>query len=256
MIVDTKSVGIVDRAARILSCFNRTEPELTLPQISKRLRLPKATAFRILTNLVRHGLLEHNQPNNLYTLGFGTIRLANELLHSLTVRAAARPVMHAIRDAVNETVILSVREGDHRVNVDSVESTHAIGQTQQIGTAIPLYAGAASRAMLAALPDDEVDAYLDRIELVAYSKKTMTDPTHVRDDLDRIRRRGYATSDGDFTPGGHAVACVIFGVNSRVLGALHVSIPNARFSKQLEKSCVQQLADGVRAVAASIARGE
>jgi DNA-binding IclR family transcriptional regulator len=247
-----KRVGIVDRAASILDCFSRTTPELSLPQVAARLNLPKATAFRILTNLVHHGLLEHNAAANLYTLGFGTLRIADALLRSLAIRQIARPVMRAIRDAVNETVVLSVRDGDARYNVDSVESTHAVGQTQQIGVPIPLYAGAASRVLLAALSDDAIASYLARVERAAFSQTTLTDAQRLTEEIIRIRRRGIAVSSGEFTAGGHAVACAIVDANGAAVGALHVSIPGARFTKVLEETCAERLTDGVRRIAAEL----
>jgi DNA-binding IclR family transcriptional regulator len=249
-----KRVGIVDRAAAVLECFSRTTPELSLPQITARLKLPKATAFRILTNLVRHGLLEHNAAANLYTLGFGTLRIADALLRSLDIRERARPVMRAIRDAVNESVVLSVRDGDSRYNIDSVESTHAIGQTQQIGVPIPLYAGAASRVLLAAMTDDAIGSYLRRIERVPFSTSTMTDAGRLREEIVRIRRRGIAISAGEFTAGGHAVACAIADAAGTAAGALHVSIPRARYTKDLEQRCAACLVDGSRAIATALDR--
>jgi IclR family acetate operon transcriptional repressor len=248
-----KRVGIVDRAASILECFSRATPELSLPQISSRLGLPKATAFRILTNLVRHGLLEHNAAANLYMLGFGTLRLSDGLLQSLEIRTHARPVMQLVRDAVNETVVLSVRDGDDRYNIDSIESTHAIGQTQRIGVPIPLYAGAASRVLLAAMADEDITPYLARVERIAFSKTTMIDPKRLRDEIARIRHRGYTTSSGEFTPGSHAVACAILGPDGSAAGALHVSIPSTRFSKEMEERCAKQVADGVRRIADALA---
>jgi len=243
-----KRVGIVDRAASILDCFSRSAPEWTLPQMSRRLMLPKATTFRLLTNLVRHGLLEHNAAANLYTLGFGTLRLADVVLQSLAIRARARPAMQAIRDAVNETVVLSVRDGDNRYNVDSIESTHAIGQTQQIGVAIPLYAGAASRVLLAAMSDEEIGAYLARVERNAFSAMTITEPRRLADEIARTRRRGFATSSGEFTPRGHAVGRAILDRDGCAAGALHVSIPDTRFSRAVEKRCVDALSEGVRKI--------
>lgn len=248
-----KRVGIVDRAASILGCFSRAAPELSLPQISVRLNLPKATTFRLLTNLVRHGLLEHNANANLYTLGFGTLRLADAVLQSLAIRAQARPAMQAIREAVNETVVLSVRDGDDRYNVDSIESTHAIGQTQRIGAAIPLYAGAASRVLLAAMSDEEIDAYFARVERNPFSATTITDPRRLTNEIARIRRRRFATSAGEFTPGGRAVARAIFDWDGRAAGALHVSIPDTRFSKAVEKRCADALSEGARTIESALA---
>ncbi len=246
-----KRVRIVERAASILECFSHATPELSLTQVCSRLAIPKPTAFRILTVLVRNGLLEHNPSSNIYMLGFATLRYAESLIQSLDIREPARAAMQRIRDEVNETVVLSVREGDDRFNVDSVQSTHAISQAQQVGVPIPLYAGAASRVLLAAMPDDDIRGYLARVRPVAFSKTTITNPAQLLKEVAQIRRRGYAISNSEYTAGGCAVACAITDANGFGQAALHFSIPPARYSVTLEKQLVRRLRDGINAISGS-----
>jgi DNA-binding IclR family transcriptional regulator len=200
--------------------------------------------FRLAVVLTRLELLEQNGAG-AYSLGLANLRLAGALLAGLPIRALARPAMERLRDALNETVVLSLRDGDFRYNIDSVESTRAIGQTQQIGAPIPLYAGAASRAILAAMPSDEREAYIARASLRSFSEATITDPESLREQIERTRRRGYVVTAGEFTAHSHAVARLIQAPPRYGLSALHVSIPPARFSKSLERRAIAGLAKAV-----------
>lgn len=249
-----KRVSLVDRAARIMECFARSDAELSLPQISKRLGLPKPTVFRILGELARHGLIEHNRPANLYTLGFATLRLADCLLASHEVRAKARPVMAVIRDAVNETVVLSLRDGDHRINLDSVDSQQAIAQVLQIGVRIPLYAGAASQILLAGLSDGEIADYLSRTPLTAFSRSTLISPDAVRQRVAEIRAQGHAISFGEFTQGSGAwaIAVPLRGRAGSIVAALHVSVPKARLTPELRAACLAALLTGANSLAGTL----
>ena len=250
-----KIVGIVDRAARILACFDRTTPERTLPEIATHLDLPKPTAFRILANLVRHGLLAYDETTNVYTLGFANLRFADAVLTHLPIRAAARPTMQAIREAINETVVLSVRDGDHRINVDSVESTQAIAQTLQLGVRIPLYAGAASQVLLSGLSDTEISDYLGRTELIAFSATTLIGPEAVRQRIAEIRAQGFAVSYSEFTPsGGSAIAVPLRDPSGAVVAALHVSGPKGRLTPELQRRCLDALLAGSRTVTDALAK--
>ena len=249
-----KLVSLVDRAGRILECFSRGEPALGLPQLSTRLGLPKPTVFRILASLARHGLVEYDRPANLYRLGYASLRLADALLHSHAIRAKAQPVMQGIRDAVNETVILSLREGDHRINLDSADSRQAIAQVLQLGVRIPLYAGAASQVLLAGLRDSEVAAYLARTELVPFGASTLTSPDAIRKRLAKIRAEGWALSTGEFTQrsAAAAIAVPVAGAEGATVAALHVSTPKARLGPELQKRCLAALTSGAEALSAAL----
>jgi DNA-binding IclR family transcriptional regulator len=238
---EEKTVGIVARAASMLECFTRERPSLSLSELSSHLSLPKPSTFRIATVLLRVGLLEQMPNTGAYTLGFVSLRYAEGLLAGVRIRRLARPIMEGLRDELNETIVLSLRDGDFRYNIDSVESTHAIGQTQRVGSPIPLYAGAASRVMLGGMPSVELDDYLRRVKLLAYSPVTITDVTQLRIAVERARKNGFVSTSGEFTSGSHAVARLINAPASYGVAALHVSIPHSRYSKGLERTAVGAL---------------
>jgi DNA-binding IclR family transcriptional regulator len=245
---------LVDRAARILECFESGDAELALPQIAQRLGLPKPTVFRILGELTRHGLIDYTRPMNLYTLGFATLRLAETMLAGHDICAKARPVMKVIRDAVNETIVLSLRDGDHRINLDSADGRQVIAQVLQLGVRIPLYAGAASQVLLAGMDDTEIDTYLARTSLTPYSAATLTSADAIRTRVATIRAQGHAISSGEFTQGSGASAIAV-PVRTRggtIVASLHVSVPRARLTPQLESLCLSALLTGASALTATL----
>jgi DNA-binding IclR family transcriptional regulator len=250
---ENASIETVDRAARILLALAASSRQSTLVEIAARTRLSKPTAFRILATLVADGFAVQNEQTAAYALGVAPLQLASAVLRDFPIRDTARPVMQAISDRLHETVVLSIRQGDFRFNIDSVEAMNAIGQTQQIGIGIPLYAGAASRVLLAGLDEREIEAYLGRTALVAYSDTTLVEPDRLRAEIGRIHSEGYAISSAEFTPGGHAVACAIKGPDGRPVAALHASIPRSRASQDLIQSCIEQLRLGTETISRALA---
>ncbi len=251
-----KLVRVVDRAGRIMSCFGRDAAELSLPQLCARLSLPKATVFRILTTLVDQGWLAYNSSTAIYTLGFAALRHADSLLRGLDIRHQARPFMRAVRDAVNETVILSLRDGDHRINIDSMDSGQAIAQTLQLGVRAPLYTGAASQVFLAAMDDVALADYLARTELVAYNPATLTTEAAVRARVAQVRAQGYARTFGEFTLSASqtvAIAVQVRDPSGAVIAALHVSAPLNRMNEQAEIACRDVLLRESAALTGSLA---
>ena len=250
---DQSSIEAVDRAARILLALATSPRHTSLIEVANRSGLSKPTAFRLLATLVAEGLATQNSETASYSLGVLPLGLASAALRSFPVRDIARPIMQTMREKVNESVVLAVREGDFRVNIDCVEAINTISQTQQIGVPIPLYAGAASRVFLAAMDDDELEAYLARTPLVSFSDTTIIEREAILGAIAQVRTSGYARSSAEFTAGGHAVACAIRNPAGRAIASLHVSIPRSRASEDLVARCLGALKSGSDALERAIA---
>ena len=245
---DSAALEAVDRATRVLFALAAQPFASGLAEIAARAELTKPTAFRILATLAASGYVSQNAETGAYRLGSGPLRLAASVLRDIPVREPALAAMGAVRDSVNESVVLSLRQRDYRYNIDSVEAANAIGRAQQIGVAIPLYSGAASRAMLAGLESEELLSYLTRVPLIAYSQTTIIDRDRLLQNLADVRARGYAVSNGEFASPGHAVAMAIRDPAGRAIAAIHVSAPRSRFSAKVEAACVAALGPAVKAI--------
>jgi len=251
--MDQSAIEAVDRAGRILFALAASPRESSLLEVANRAGLSKPTAFRILATLVTEGLATQNRETASYRLGVLPLGLASSVLQSLPVRTIAHPIMTAIRDKVNESVVLCVRDHDFRVNVDAVEAINAISQNQQIGVPIPLYAGATSRVFLAAMEPQELAAYLDRTKLQSFSDTTIIDRARLEHEVERVRRQGFALSTAEFTIGGIAVARIIRDRLGEPVAAMHVSIPRSRASEELIERCAAALKTGVETLERAIA---
>jgi DNA-binding IclR family transcriptional regulator len=242
-----KLVTAVDRAARILLTFADSQDFASLPDVARRAKLSKPTTFRVLATLAGEGLIFQNDANSTYGLGFLTLKMADVVLGSIRLREIARPTMRQIRDTVNETVVLGILQGDNYCNVDSLEGTHLIGQALLIGVPVPLHVNAPGRALLAAMTDEVVAAYLRRVDLKVPQETRMTRAKLLRE-IGQIRRRGYASSSGDFMHGGHTIATVIGDGEGAAVATLHISFPRGRYSNQLEIRCAAALRAGASVI--------
>lgn len=165
---------VLDRAIDVLSIFTHTRPSLSLAEVVQYASLPKTTVFCILANLVSRGFCELNEENGKYSLGFELIHLADIRRRQNSVHDVAVPVMREIRNAVNETVILSVRTGDSRVHIDVIEGRHPMRRMADLGVAAPPYVGAASKVLLAGMDDEDIESYLSRTKLIPFQEATIT----------------------------------------------------------------------------------
>lgn len=221
-------VQSIDRAVAILRCFDARRPTLGITDIARATGLSTTTTHRLLVALQANRLVRQTADRR-YGLGPLLVQLARSGALPTTLRDAALPHMTALRDEVDETVGLhELLPSGERAVVDQVESHHELRRTYtEFGTPIRLPHGAPGKAILAVLPVERQDVLLSR-PITSITSTTITDAEELRIELARTRRRGWADSRGERTPGIRTVAAPIFDHTGAVVGALGLSVPQVR----------------------------
>ncbi len=145
----------------------------------------------------------------------------------------ARPLLAELRTRLGESVGLNVLRGDL---TEVVAAEHADGELTyriSVGTTAPLYAVAAGKALLAAMPDPEIEAYIARVRFAPLTSQTVRNGTQLWRDLRRVRTSGFAQSLGEASAGVNGVARVLFHQGLPV-AALSVGMPAIRHDKAVE----------------------
>jgi DNA-binding IclR family transcriptional regulator len=238
---DAYSIRAIDRAVAVLTSFTMEDPALSLADIADRAGLSKPTAFRILASLRRHGFIAQNEDRGEYRLGFEVVALAAIRRRQTKIWEIALPYLRRIRDAVDETVLLCVRIDDERYILDQVESTQPIRRVARIGERVPLYAGAASRILLAALDDAEIDDYLERTDLRKLGPATIVDADALRADVRSVRELGYAIGNNERNLGGNGIAVGVRDHTGATVAALQVTAPAERWTDDVRAHALEVL---------------
>jgi IclR family transcriptional regulator, KDG regulon repressor len=253
---DAGRIAVLDRATALLLALAQSPSPATLNEAAKHAGLSKATAFRILATLTEQGLVEQDEATSSYRLGIAPLRFAMAVLDGIPVHGVARPVMRQVCDMLNETVVLSVRDGDFRVNVDAVECTNAIGSSRRIGESRPLHFGPASRVMLAALSDEEIEAYLKRHRLTKGAGGNPAFREALWRDIRKARRTGIVSMAAEASQEALAMATAIRSPDGRPIAAIYVAIPRGRFSSRVEARCGQALQRAAAEIERALAERE
>lgn len=116
----------VERAVRLLGFFSAEEPELTLPQLTERLGTSRATTHRYAMALRRVGLLRYDAAGGIYSLGPRIVELAATALSGLRIIRIAGPHMERLAAELNETVVLSIWDGDSPIVVRVADNTDRV----------------------------------------------------------------------------------------------------------------------------------
>ena len=120
------------------------------------------------------------------------------------------------------TSFLCVRRGTRAVCVERLEGHAVRSLAMQLGSSLPLYAGAGPRALLAFMPPSEQEAMLDS------APRYPGDPPQPaagggRGRPEEVRRRGYSISDGDVTPGIAALGAPVFNHRHELVASISIS---------------------------------
>jgi IclR family transcriptional regulator, acetate operon repressor len=244
---DEMPVNSVMKAIDIISLFSPEEPRLTLTEISRRLAMPKSTAHNLLNTLLTRGLIER-VDNDSYALGMAIIALTQAVRVNVELRDRAAPLLRQLADRAHLSVYLTVLDGDRCLYIYAVESSRRLLARTAIGDRAMLHCTSVGKAMLAFLPEAQMEGILEDAGLPAYTPATLTDPERLREDLGRIRTRGYATDAAEHERGTYCIGAPIFNEKGTVIGACSVSgVETAILGERLEElsRLVVQTADEI-----------
>ncbi len=195
------------RGLQIIELFTHEKPVLTFDEIRARCRFPGSTLYRFLENLTRTGLLRLNPLTKEYRLGAVFIGLGQVAQKGIPLVELCYPLMRRLSAETGESVFLSIREGEGKVCVSSVESgRRPIRYVPRPGSLTAMHIGASGKAILAFLRPEEISELLGKGKLVSATPKTITDKVKLKDRLARIREKGYDYSEGEAVPGAWGLA--------------------------------------------------
>ncbi len=225
--------GVLAHFCEILDCFNQERTELGVREMARLTNLPSSTVGRLLLSMKERGILQQNPESKTYSLGMRLLTWSGEFLASLDIRAIALPNMTDLQRSTLETISLYVLDGTDRVCVERLESPQNVRIVARLGLRLPLYAGSAGKVILAYLPAENQERILNSVALVPFTKHTIVDGLSLREELKKIKDTGYSYSHGEWVQDASGVAAPIFGPDSLVMGAITISGPTQRFTKEV-----------------------
>lgn len=228
---DTSSVQKVCRILRALSV-----PEaLRLADIAAATGLNKATVLRLLESLAEEGFVERDEDSKRYRLGEHATLMGLASQGRDHLRDRARPWLMRLATLCGDTVLLSVRSGAEAVCVDREFGAYPIRANYlEVGSRRPLGVGAGSLALLAWLPEGEVEALLAESMPRIAERYPRIDEALLRAKVAESRRQGFAVLLDVVVERMGGVAMPILGTDGRPVGALSIAALNERIVERLD----------------------
>ncbi|MEM5455564.1 IclR family transcriptional regulator [Paraburkholderia phytofirmans] len=225
----------LERGLKILTEFSPREPVLGAPELSKRLKIPRTTVFRLLQTLESLGFLERADKDRNYRLGVAVLRLGFEYLSSLELTDLGLPIIEALRTETGLTSHIVIRDGRDVVFVAKAQSHAPIFSSVKVnvGTRLPAYATTHGQVLMGDMTLDELKKLYPEPELERYTKQT---PVTVDDLYERIRddaKRGFAISESSFERGISVVSAPVRNDTGRIVAVITTTIPRHEIDASL-----------------------
>ncbi|MFA9430237.1 IclR family transcriptional regulator C-terminal domain-containing protein [Egicoccus sp. AB-alg2] len=226
----SESVRSFERGLRVIRSFTAEAPEQTLAQVARATDLNRATARRFLMTLEELGYVR--RVGDRFALSPRVLDLGYAYVSSFGVPQLALPYLEKLSEQVNEASSVGVLDDTEVVYVARVPAKRVMTVSIGLGTRFPAYRTSLGRALLAALPDDEVAAIFDRSDRREPTPRTVTGLEALRARLAEVRERGYALVDQELELGVRSIAAPLRDATGRTVAAVNVSTHVNRTGKQ------------------------
>lgn len=239
-------VQSIGRAFSILEEVARNRDGIGLAELSKRVGLHNSTTFHLVKTMVSLGYIRQLKDSKRYRIGRPLFALAASALDEMEMVSMATPVLENLSCDTGESSHFATRMSDAVVVMARTPGPGAFQLTDRVGVVRPAYCTALGKVILAALRDDQLERYLERVALTPLTAKTITDPERIRREIKEVRRDGIAFDDGEFNEEVRCAAVPVRDFSGQVIGAIGISGPVWRLSLQALQGKARKLEQAAR----------
>lgn len=233
----------IARALRVLELLAEREQGLTITEIGESLGgVSKSVCYTILRTLNKLGYVQQKDGSPRYVPGLRLLTLAETSRRRGVLTTTIQPLLDRLAQVSGETCHFAVLDSDNwmAVTVAVTNSPNALRVNVWPGKRHPLHATAVGKAILAVMPHEKLEEYLQSARLERFTRQTITDPQVLRETIVRVKECGYAIDDREHSEEGRCIATG-FLLSSGLPGAVSVTAPTVRLPKEKQKELVPEL---------------
>ena len=216
------SVSMISKSLRLLSLIGEATHPPTFSELVTHSDLSKSTVHRLLGMMMDEGMVRFHESMKVYLLGRRAFDMLKQAHSGYDVQALALEGMLHLRRQTRHNVSIAVVDGDFAVVLRAFDADTSFGRHNRPGLREPLHVCAAGKALVAHMPAPVFDAKFENYDYFARSAQTITSPGAFRDDLEAVRRRGYATCDREEYDYICGIAAPIFNFVGDVIAAINI----------------------------------
>src|SRR5258706_5470947 len=238
----TGPVKSVAKVLDLLEHVGAAKGPASVSDIARATGFNVSTAFRLLQTLATRGYVEQHSADRSYVLGPRIFQLGSAYLHGSDLVSLVRPHLEALRDALGETMYLTIFRQGENIMLCKADGQHVVSASARSVEREPSYCTASGKVLLSGLAPDELSKYAAGVRLEARTSQTITTKTKLLREVETVRSQGYALDVEEYAQG---LCCVSVPLrhpgDGTVKAAISVAMPKTRFKRSDVAWWVSQL---------------
>jgi IclR family transcriptional regulator, pca regulon regulatory protein len=192
------------RGLNVINAFDEHHRQMTLSDLAKAIDLPRATVRRALATLVALGYVE--TEGRLFRLTPRILKLAGAYLSSNPVSTILQPLCERLSQQVDASCSVAVLDGDEAVMIARAVPMRPSSVGLGVGYRVPVFCSALGRALMSAMPDEQLDKFIARLKPTRFTRQTVIAKPEIRRLILDVRKKGYALADQEAEIGIRSIA--------------------------------------------------
>jgi IclR family transcriptional regulator, KDG regulon repressor len=251
--VNKYRVTSLDKALSIIELLLDQDRDLSITEMSERLRMGKGTVHRILSTLKEHKFFQQDSTTKLYGLGVRTLEIGTARKREVFLRKAITPFMRDLYERCGETVNAAVWEYNEIRYIHRLESEEMLRISTPAGARFPGYCAATGKIFLSYFSDEDIrQIYGRKNAFKKYTKRTIDSVDALIADIEQVRIKRVAIDDEETLSGVYCVAAPILNSKGECVAAISISAPKNRVSATTGATFAKLVSEAARKITDSI----
>jgi DNA-binding IclR family transcriptional regulator len=214
----------LDKSIKVIEILSENPRGLSLSELAEKLAFSASTVHHILSTFLPYDYVAQDQETKRYSLGLGLIKISKSVLENNDIRIVAGSFLLALSERCDETVHLYVLRNGMLTVLDMVRKKIGVSLSSYVGWTTDPHPAAAGKLLLSGLSNEQVIEIYKNRPLKRYSKNTITNMAQLLEELENVRRLGYAIDNEEFYEGIRCIAAPIrSGGTGKMLAALSIT---------------------------------
>jgi DNA-binding IclR family transcriptional regulator len=223
-------VQVLDRSFRILDALSSSSRELSPADLAGRLRLHKSTIHRLLVVLEGQRFIRRTAEGK-YGLGVKLIEMGSRAIEQLDLGAHAMPFLQRLVDETGETAHISVLSGTEMVSIANVPGKWTLRTPSTVGRRTQIHCTSVGKAFVAYMPETHLEQLLGTLRFVRLTRNTIVTPVALRNELAKVRRRGFAVDNEEVEDGLRCIGAPVRNFTGQVVASISIAGPVFRIQR-------------------------
>lgn len=228
-LTDPSFMTSLARGLAVVKAFSDQRRAMTIAQISHKTGIPRAAVRRCLYTLKQLGYAD-SEANNFF-LKPKILTLGYSYLSSTPLTISAQPCLNQISRTLNESCSLAVLDDSEVLYISRSATSRVMSVALNAGSRLPAYCTSLGRVMLAAMSEPELEAYFKKVNLRAYTDRTIVSEQRLREILIEVRQNGYTIVEEELEIGLCSIAVPVRGASGATVAALNVGAQSTRVTR-------------------------